>query len=73
MSSKSWNYTEVTTATIRKILKLKEASATRSEQEKKAYGNWAYGIYLGWETLTMGYQKKGDEEYIRNLANSVEK
>lgn len=73
MSNKSWNYDEVTETAIKKILMLKERATKRSEQEKKSYNDWAYGVYLGWEMLTMGRQKNGDDDRIRNLANSVGK
>lgn len=73
MSSKSWNYKEVTIKAIEKIMALKEGAKTRNEWSKKAYNDWAYGVYLGWEAITIGHQKEGDDEYIRNLANSVGK
>ncbi|WP_301233264.1 hypothetical protein [Pandoraea cepalis] len=54
---KRWSYQQVTTSAEARIRELRHGSAGVGEL---ACRQWAYGVYLGWYELTVGWQKHGD-------------
>lgn len=67
MTERTWSYREITQQTEASITSLlKEA---KQEPEKKHISHiWAYGIYLGWSHLTLGYQDASDAARLEKLA-----
>jgi hypothetical protein len=67
VAEKMWSYKEITqVAEARITALLKEA---KQVPEKKHVAHiWAYGIYLGWDNLTMGYQEASDAARLEALA-----
>lgn len=69
-------YRNITLTAETRIASLMEL---RKEKIKKGKGNqkddhgvkllkeWAYGAYLLWDVLTVGYQKEGDKERMEEL------
>jgi hypothetical protein len=62
-----WSYKEITQeAEARMTSLLKEAKQV--PERKHVAHIWAYGIYLGWNSLTMGYQDPKDATRLEALA-----
>ena len=70
---KNWSYKQVTEAAERQIKNLAESAGKRLDQPigLKLYQDWAYGVYLGWEELTAGWQKDGDNARVKAAAEAV--
>ncbi len=67
---KRWSYRQVTEATEAQIRSLVEQARSKPE-EARLFRQWAYGVYLGWESLTVGWRIDGDGERMKLLAESV--
>lgn len=71
---RSWSYKQVTESTEKQIASLAESAKKRPDDESvRLYRAWAYGVYLGWNHLTMGWQKDGDDARLNALAETVGK
>lgn len=62
--AQQWSYSEVTESAERRI-----RSLVASEDGTDVRLKWAYGVYLGWDMLTSGYQKDGDADRLLALAD----
>lgn len=67
MAEKIWSYQEITREAEAKITSLLKEAKHVPEKKHVAY-IWAYGIYLGWDNLTMGYQDASDAARLEALA-----
>jgi len=54
---KTWNYKEIT----------KKAEDEITSLMKGNYRDWAYGVFIGWKYLTMGWMNDGDVERLEEL------
>ena len=69
---RSWSYKQVTESTEKQIVFLADSARKRPDAESiRLYRAWAYGVYLGWDRLTMGWQKDGDSARLNALAEAV--
>ncbi|MEP6606345.1 MAG: hypothetical protein ABJA60_09555 [Nitrosospira sp.] len=65
---KTWNYTAVTKEAERRITDLMTQSRQQSEPKEAALlRHWAYGVYLLWDDLTLGWRNEGDGERMEAL------
>jgi hypothetical protein len=62
-----WSYAEITREAEAKITSLLKETKYVPERKHVAH-IWAYGIYLGWYSLTMGYQDAKDAARLEALA-----
>lgn len=67
MTEKMWSYKEITHETEARIISLLK-EAKQAPENKHVAHIWAYGIYLGWSHLTMGYQDAHDAARLEALA-----
>jgi hypothetical protein len=68
---KAWSYKAITENAETQIKHFMSNSAkSKSDFERLMYRNWAYGIYFGWERLTIGWIKDGDSERLEALTKS---
>ena len=64
---KSWNYTQITEEAERKIISLM-ADADKADSDLAGVKRqWAYGVYLGWCNLCMGWMEADDNERLEVL------
>ena len=73
---RSWSYKQVTEAAEREIARLAESAKKYrgpNNEADRTYAHWAYGVYLGWSNLTMGWQKDGDDARMQAMAEAVGK
>jgi len=77
MKAKSWSYAAVTKQAEDKIRSLltsaSQDNSNRSESDNKRradlYRDWAYGVYLGWESLVSGWMDHPqDKDRMEKLA-----
>jgi hypothetical protein len=64
-TDKRWSYRQVTEkaeARIRELLTFDDDDSRRLRQQ------WAYGVYLGWYNLTVGWQEDGDSDRLKAIA-----
>lgn len=54
----TWNYDQVTENAVARITSLIVAQNDTGDSVRK---QWAYGVYLGWSSLTTGWQRRGVE------------
>jgi hypothetical protein len=67
---KSWTYKQITEEAERQITALMEDASRKPKKEDQALlRQWAYGVYLGWNRLTMGWMEDGDDERLKALTN----
>lgn len=62
MPKKSWTYRRITEASeeeIHRILKYGEGDLMAMQR--------AYGVYMGWCSITMGWQDASDNERLKSL------
>lgn len=71
---KNWSYKQVTESTEQQIASLAKSAAADGRGDafsQQLYKGWAYGVYMGWNALTMGWQSPGDGERLEAMANAV--
>jgi len=69
---RQWTYDEITQACEREIDSiLRLAERQQGSDETRNCRSWAYGAYLCWNSLTMGWQKEGDAVRIKLLAEGT--
>lgn len=67
---KTWSYKTVTERAEKEIKSLMEQYRKDSDEfAKRLHHDWAYGVFLGWKELTMGWQNDGDCERLESLCN----
>lgn len=67
---KTWSYKTITENAEKEIRALMIKSKTAdSEFEQRLRNDWAYGVFLGWKKLTMGWMKDGDIERLKSLCD----
>ncbi len=67
---KTWSYKTITENAEKEIRTLMETcKVADSEFEKRLRHDWAYGVFLGWKTLTMGWMNDGDCERLESLCD----
>lgn len=65
---KSWNYSQITKNTENQIIAFMEDADKANDAEAcKQFQNWAYGAYLAWSRLTMGWMVDGDAARLEAL------
>jgi len=65
--TKTWSYYDVTKAASVQIAKLMLDSRDMEPERAALYQQWAYGVYLLWNDLTMGWQIPGAREQMEAL------
>lgn len=65
---RQWSYRQVTAAAETEIRQLVEQSTAKDPAERQLVRQWAYGVFLGWSSLTTGWQEVGDNERLKALA-----
>lgn len=72
---KGWSYSQVTESAERQIASLAKTAAEHHDEARGiwCYQDWAYGVYIGWSNLTMGWQRDGDDERLKGLVEAVGK
>lgn len=70
-NKKTWAYAEITGSTEAEIRRLMVCAAHAGEHERTAqqFLDWAYGVFLSWNSLTAGWQVKGDSERLMALTD----
>jgi len=69
-STKPWSYREATDAPERRIKQLMNPARPQEPDDARIYRQWAYGVFLGWQELTMGWQDDGDSERLEALTRA---
>ena len=65
---KTWSYKAITEKVEHEINSLmKQRSTSESDFERRMFQGWAYGVFLGWKNLTIGWMKDGDVERLESL------
>lgn len=67
---KSWSYKKITQKAEEEITSLMRPG-NDEEFDRKVRRNWAYGVFLGWRSLTMGYMNEGDYERLQKLTEGI--
>lgn len=65
---KSWTYQEITETIEQEILSLQDHAVKSSREDAMIILSWAYGVYLGWHSLTSPRRDEGDDARLRALA-----
>ena len=69
---KTWSYKSITQKTEKEIRRLMESSRNaETERLRELCEDWAYGVFLGWRSLVLGWMNDGDEERLESLAVRV--
>lgn len=67
-SAKNWNYEQITDAARKRIgMFMAKAAEQTTEENAKIFKQWAYGAYLMWLHLTVGFQEREDDERLQAL------
>lgn len=67
-----WSYASITQAAEKEIASLAASASSLSDpSESRPYRDWAYGVYLGWCHLTLGWMADGDNDRLRALAENM--
>ena len=66
---KTWSYRELTDQAEARIRSLMDPARETPLQLRR---EWAYGVFLGWQVMTMGYIDAGDISRLEALV-SIEK
>jgi hypothetical protein len=65
MIEKPWSYKQITAAAEKSILGSMTLAAKATEPlEAMLHWRTAWGVFRGWESLTMGWQQKADAERL---------
>ncbi len=74
---KTWSYKTITQKAEKEItdlMKQAEKNAAKSDEfSSNLVRQWAYGVYIGWNALTTGWQQIGDKERLEALTKPEEK
>lgn len=65
---KTWSYKAITEKTEQQIASLLESAAGRPAEEARIYQAWAYGAYMLWDQVTVGWRGNGEGERMKALA-----
>lgn len=71
--SKRWSYTAITTAAEARIISLMTTDMEEGSAHADHRRQWAYGVFLGWNSLTLGWQNDGDSARLESLATGRQK
>lgn len=63
MAKRTWTYEEITAQTEVRIKGLME----RAVGGDSGHADWAFGVFLAWDTLTCGWQEDGDAKRLEAL------
>ncbi|MES2207323.1 MAG: hypothetical protein V4525_11100 [Pseudomonadota bacterium] len=70
MSSKTWNYQELTAAAEKEIKKHMKSADQKSGYSKELFEHWAQGVFIFWDNLTFfEFQLESDHERLNNLVH----
>jgi len=65
---KTWSYKSITTKAEADIKTMMAKGAYAADDfHRRMYRDWAYGVFLGWKNLTMGWMTDGDCERLEDL------
>lgn len=69
-NQKTWSYAEITRIAEERIKQSMARRAKSSSQRDQLFDETlAFGIYIGWDSLTHPYQKPGDKERLEKLTD----
>ena len=71
---KTWSYKQITEEAEREIAAIMEA-ASKEEIRARAdvMEDWAYGVFLGWNSLTLGWREEGERDRMESLTRRSNK
>ena len=66
---RTWTYEEITKKAEERIegLMVKARDINNDIERRLLYTTWAYGVFLGWKDLTMGWMDDGDCERLEGV------
>jgi hypothetical protein len=67
-----WNYKEITDCVEKEIKHLLDVAHGKTGDEAEFRRQWAYGVYLMWEMLTVGHCDPLDDVRLQALVNDME-
>lgn len=69
----TWDYAAITQAAEERITGLmdraRQTQANDKQLETRLLRQWAYGVYLLWDDLTIGWQNDGDDARMEALTD----
>lgn len=67
---KTWSYKSITKSAEAQIRRLMDQSQAATDGfERHLRHDWAYGVFLGWKSLTAGWTTDGDVERLEALTD----
>lgn len=68
VTDKKWSYQQITEAAESRIRSLMEhVTEATPDYQRSLHQQWAYGVFMGWQSLTMGWQQDGDSDRLEAL------
>jgi hypothetical protein len=64
---KNWSYAQVTSEAEKQILDLMRRAKDMPEDDAFMVRQWAFGVFVYWDKLTLGWREPGDGERMRQL------
>lgn len=64
---KNWSYAQVTAEAEKQITTLMKRAEGMPEAEAYMVRQWAFGVFVLWDNLTMGWRESGDGDRMRSL------
>ena len=64
MANRTWTYEEITAQTEVRIKGLMKLAVGDGHS---GHADWAFGVFLAWNTLTYGWQEDGDAKRLEAL------
>lgn len=74
MKKKTWSYRAITEAAeqqIRTLIQRAGAEAQDDAHSRRLLQTWAYGVFVGWASLTSGWQESGDYDRLEALTRVI--
>lgn len=63
----NWTYEHITDKAVEQINRLMAGAEEREGEEARLFRQWAYGAYLLWDNLTIGWRNVGDGDRLLAL------
>jgi hypothetical protein len=64
---KNWSYAQVTSEAEKQIRDLMKKAEGMPEGDVFMVRQWAFGVFVFWDNLTMGWREPGDGDRMRRL------
>jgi hypothetical protein len=68
-NNRSWTYEQLTQMTRWRIQTLLERRPFATDESIRVRRQWAYGVFLAWHSITIGWQRPVDVEAMEALVN----